>query len=588
MSCNSPITNENYIITGITNNYGFCIKKSAFHDFVIETVKNHFTMQPLIKYPKVGVDYSIIAWYEDAKYLVLPKFTDGYIISGLSIHHINTPKAEKPTTLLDLIEQKVENNNANEITIKTITFISTKISYKPPITTNVVFNGELREHQKQSMQHVLSVFESAKIKGGLLHMDCGIGKTVFAIYLATVLKLKAIIVTYQCFLIDQWTAEIERFTNGTTGFIKGNSYKIDDCDFVVASLKSLSMKGYEEIDFTQFGIAIYDECHHAGSKVYSQSHFKTRAKYTIGLSATPFRQDNMHTLIELNLGPILLRAEKKVNYKIMVKRIMFRSANEKFCPIASRIKGSKKPVPNNAKMIANLSNIGSRNKLIMDILTRLVTIGRKIFVFSSRTKHVENMKARFDAILEGLEVENITTGIMHGKIDRKLRDEAINTCDVIFATQHIAEEALNAPRFNTIILALPYNNKQTTLIQTAGRILRNATLESYLAVPLVIDFADMLSIYQDWACNREKVYLKKKWFLQDFHWTDCEFARLDEKQNGIAPINIMTNDLLDEEFVNANLILDENHVEEDCENCESEEEGMNKGKMYDDLFNEEE
>jgi hypothetical protein len=83
--------------------------------------------------------------------------------------------------------------------------------------------------------------------------------------------------------------------------------------------------------------------------------------------------------------------------------------------------------------------------------------------------------------------------------------------------------------------------------------------------------------------------LRTKWFLQEFHWTDGEFARLDEKQNAIAPIDVMTNDLLDEEFINANLILDENHVEEECdENDDEDGEEDNKGKMYDDLFNEEE
>lgn len=579
----NPILNEDYIVNGITNNNGLCIKKSTCHKIIIDEIKKHFTFQPYIKMPQEGVDYSINVWHESKNYLFLPKFTNNYVVSNLNIHYKNKPIENnllyKPTTLLDLIEQTVP-KNSNEVTIKTITFKSTNQSYKPPIKINITFNGSLRDYQHPIIETTLNALNNNDDKGGLLVLSCGSGKTALTIYLACLLRVKTLVVTYQCFLIDQWKDEINLFTNAKVGVIKGNICDVDGYDIVIASLKSLSMREYD-IDFTQFGLSVYDECHHSGSKIYSLSHLKTRSIYTLGLSATPFRQDLMHSLIELNLGPILCRYNRKVNYKIMVKKVLFNSQSDKFIPLTTKIKGMPKKSPNHAKMVTNLTEIASRNKLIMDILIRLKTFGRKIFVFSSRTKHVEQLKRMFDAILQSQNEQDIfVTGIMHGKIDQTDRRVLLETCDIIFSTQHIAEEALNATRFNTILLALPYNNKQSTTIQTVGRILRNITLDSYLSIPLVIDMVDLLSIYSGWATNREKVYLRKKWHVQEYYWNDNTFM-FNENNAQCDPIDIMLNDVLNEEFIENNLIFDGN--EEDYELSDEEDDLVAK---YDAIFDE--
>ena len=62
-------------------------------------------------------------------------------------------------------------------------------------------------------------------------------------------------------------------------------------------LRSISIKEYDREVFEEFGLVIYDEVHHLGSRVDSQALFKTSSQYTIGLSATPERSDGLLKVI---------------------------------------------------------------------------------------------------------------------------------------------------------------------------------------------------------------------------------------------------------------------------------------------------
>ena len=54
---------------------------------------------------------------------------------------------------------------------------------------------------------------------------------------------------------------------------------------------------------------------------------KTSAKYSIGLSATPVRSDNMMYVINWFIGDIIYKMRKDFDYRVLVKRIYFNSKN---------------------------------------------------------------------------------------------------------------------------------------------------------------------------------------------------------------------------------------------------------------------
>ena len=48
-------------------------------------------------------------------------------------------------------------------------------------------------------------------------------------------------------------------------------------------VQSLSKKDYPEDTFDEFGLAIFDECHHLGAEVFHRCMSKVQTKYMFGL-----------------------------------------------------------------------------------------------------------------------------------------------------------------------------------------------------------------------------------------------------------------------------------------------------------------
>ena len=67
----------------------------------------------------------------------------------------------------------------------------------------------------------------------------------------------------------------------------------------------MSVKEYPQEVFDQFGLAVFDECHHLGAEVFFKSMRKVSSKYMLGLSATPKRKDGLQWVFESFIGPIV-------------------------------------------------------------------------------------------------------------------------------------------------------------------------------------------------------------------------------------------------------------------------------------------
>jgi len=121
------------------------------------------------------------------------------------------------------------------------------------------FNGELREHQKPTVEKFVN--HAHKNGGGLLELFTGYGKTVCALKIIAELNVKTIIVVHKEFLLRQWVERIEQFLpDAKVGRLQGSTIDIEDKDIVIGMLQSLSMKDYDIKLFNQFGLTIVDEC----------------------------------------------------------------------------------------------------------------------------------------------------------------------------------------------------------------------------------------------------------------------------------------------------------------------------------------
>jgi superfamily II DNA or RNA helicase len=51
-------------------------------------------------------------------------------------------------------------------------------------------------------------------------------------------------------------------------------------------------------------MAIVDECHHISAFTFEQVMRQMKAKYVVGLTATPRRKDGHHPIIYMHCGPV--------------------------------------------------------------------------------------------------------------------------------------------------------------------------------------------------------------------------------------------------------------------------------------------
>ena len=72
-------------------------------------------------------------------------------------------------------------------------------------------------------------------------------------------------------------------------------------------LQSLGRKGSIDDRGAGYGQVIVDECHHLSAFSYERILGEAKARYVLGLTATPQRRDGHHPIVEMQLGPVAAR-----------------------------------------------------------------------------------------------------------------------------------------------------------------------------------------------------------------------------------------------------------------------------------------
>lgn len=231
-----------------------------------------------------------------------------------------------------------------------------------------------------------------------MSLPCGAGKTVIALYLAQKLGFKTLVLVHKTFLQDQWIDRAKSFTTAKIGIIRQSTIDTKDKDIVVGMIQSISMKSYDKEVFRDFGFIIVDECHHIASRVFSRALYKTGCNYTLGLSATPKRQDGLTKIIHWYLGKMLYREEREPESNVLVRKLELMLEDPLFVEKTQWANG--KIIPATPKMITNITKIKRRNQIIIDIIDTLrKDPKRKILVLSNRIAHLEYLKDRCDSLI---------------------------------------------------------------------------------------------------------------------------------------------------------------------------------------------
>ena len=392
----------------------------------------------------------------------------------------------------------------------------------------IKFKGDLRPKQKEIVDKVVPHIQQNN--GGVLVLPCAAGKTVLSLYLASLFKVKTLVIVHKTFLLNQWKERALEFTNANIGIIQQNKIDIDGKDIVIGMLQSIAKDKYDDDIFRDFGMVIFDEAHHAPSQYFSKALPLIACKLTIGLSATPKRSDKLEKILYWYFGDVMYKSAVEENNKVLVNIVNYDIEHEKFKEYKMYTGDINKP-----KTINKIATIGRRNKFIVNMIEEILQEdGRQILVLSDRITHLESLKKRVD------EREIASTDFYVGGMKQKALDVAKNA-QVIFASYGMAAEGLDIPGLNTLFMVTPRSNVE----QSVGRIIRKITD----ITPTIFDFTDQLPSFVNQGRNRRRLYKKMGFQIKIIEVNNNEIIREynEDEIKQVSKITIVENN--DCEFI---------------------------------------
>lgn len=348
----------------------------------------------------------------------------------------------------------------------------------PPQACAMTFKGELKESTRQN-EAVAASLEALRTRGGgILSLPTGYGKTTVGLYVACQMGLKTLVVTHKEFLMDQWVERIGQFIPGArVGKIQQDVCDTQDKDIVVAMIHSICLKDYGNA-FRDFGLLILDEVHHVSAPMFSRCMFKALCPHVLGLSATPYRKDGLTKVIEWFVGPVFFKVTRTEQRHVRVVCVNY-SCAEYARPVPVRPRLGTIDMP---EIISRLCSNRERNDTIVYHTRSFARQGRKVMVLSDRRNHCQELARQLEDCGAALYLGGMTQDAL------KKATEA----PVIIATFSQANEGLDIPSLNTLVLATP----KPDVIQAVGRILREAAgTASTRHTPIVLDIIDQYGVF---------------------------------------------------------------------------------------------
>ena len=343
----------------------------------------------------------------------------------------------------------------------------------------VSFNAKLRPEQKEAINQVLHYDQ------GVLSAPTAFGKTVVSACLIARRAVNTLILVHRRQLMDQWRERLSAFLDmpiGSIGQIGGGKIKragvID-----VAVIQSLQRKGDVEDFVADYGHVIVDECHHLSAVTFERVLRQVKAKYVLGLTATPIRRDGHHPIIYMQCGPIRfhLTAKKAAKTSLLEHKVIPRFTNFAWEQTENEITIQD--------LYAALVGDQHRNELIVRDLQSALSAGRSPLVLTGRIDHLNYLAGQLHGICSHV---FILKGGLGAKQRTKLTESlAVVPADeprVILATGSYLGEGFDDARLDTLLLAMPVSWRGT-LQQYVGRLHR---LHENKKEVQVYDYADVL------------------------------------------------------------------------------------------------
>lgn len=335
------------------------------------------------------------------------------------------------------------------------------------------FTGRLRSDQEEAAAAIMAE------DTGVLCAATAFGKTVVAASVIARRAVNTLILVHRADLLRQWRERLMAFLEideGVVGVRGDGQDRLGGLVDVVV-LQSLRRKDVIESIVPAYGHVIVDECHHVGAISFETILKTARAKYVLGLTATPIRRDGRAPVIFLQCGPIRYRATRSQEAPTMLEVI----------PRLWEGPGDLSADLGIQEVFRRLAHDGPRTAAIASEVERAFAGGRKVLVLTERSDHLA-------ALAEILKERVAPLFVLHGRMAKKPRAVSLaalgalpdDAARVVLATGRLVGEGFDHPPLDTLVLAMPISWKGT-LQQYVGRLHRTHPDKTGVRV---VDFVD--------------------------------------------------------------------------------------------------
>jgi superfamily II DNA or RNA helicase len=321
------------------------------------------------------------------------------------------------------------------------------------------------------------MIKAIEVKRGVICLPTGSGKTRTAIAIIARLRLPALFFVHKKELLYQTKDALEKEFKTKIGQV-GDGETDNDLQPITVAMVQTASRLPQEL-FRDYGVAIFDECHHAPADTVYDIAKELHCEYVIGLSATPRREDGKETLIWAATGRIC----KNVSTSELIERKFLAKPyidyiEVKAIPIGYHTKYQevyKKAIVNNDE----------RNGKIALKAVELAALG-KTYIHVRQIAHGKTLVSLInDALPDGYPKAEF----IYGQDSSKTRQRVINSFrrkDLRIMVSTLLGEGMDLPEMYALILASG-GLSRTFVQQVFGRVLRGS-------VHKVVEFWDVRDV----------------------------------------------------------------------------------------------
>jgi len=297
---------------------------------------------------------------------------------------------------------------------------------------------------------------------GTVVMPCGGGKTVVGAAAIGELARTALVIVHTRDLLDQWIAVLRERLGLVAGVVSDGEARPGPVTIAtVQTLVRLDGAALDELA-ARFGVVIVDEAHHAPASTFQSVLSRLPARWRVGLTATPEREDGLGPLVDLTLGERLF----EVGYRELCDAGYLQAPEVR--PVYTAFTFDYGGPEDHARCLAALVADEERNALIADLAAREALEGRAVLVLSGRVDHCRHLAE----LVSGRDVvAKVLVGATPRAERRALLDEFRAGKIQVLVASTLADEGLDIPCLERIVLAFPGRTRGRTT-QRLGRLMR--------------------------------------------------------------------------------------------------------------------